>query len=210
VTRRVEVLDLGLGNVLSVINMFDYVGADAVTVVDPQQSDPSALVVLPGVGAFDSGMNTLLDSGWSDTLRSRHTDGLPTLGICLGMQLLCDGSDEGVSQGLGIIPGRFQHLSKRHNSVQVKVPHMGWNEMDFDPELAPWAPRSESKHRFYYVHSFHYTHPTDEHVAGWCDYSGRVVGLVVAGPTVGMQFHPEKSHRFGADLLRRYLEHLDA
>lgn len=207
--RRVEVLDLGLGNVLSVVNMFEYIGAEAVPVIHPEDCDPTSLLVLPGVGAFDTGMKALDTHDWASHLKARHYAGQPLLGVCLGMQLLCDSSDEGARPGLGLIPGHFQHLGDRSAEQRLKVPHMGWSPVFFDRSLAPWTPDPEQENRYYFVHSYHYTHENDDFLAGWCEYGGRVAAMITSEQTTGMQFHPEKSHRFGAELLSRYLGALD-
>lgn len=209
-TRNVQILDLGLGNVLSVANMFDYIDVEATLVSATGELQADSLLVLPGVGAFDSGVKAIERGGWREVLEQRHEAGQPILGICLGMQLLCSHSQEGELPGLGLIPGHFEHLGCRSSERPVKVPHMGWNRMEFDTALCPWATDPERPARFYFVHSYHYVHDTDEHVAGWSQHGGRVVGMISSGRTVGMQFHPEKSHHYGAGILRRLMESLRA
>jgi imidazole glycerol-phosphate synthase subunit HisH len=210
VTRNIQILDLGLGNVLSVANMFEYIDAEATLISTTAELAADSLLVLPGVGAFDTGVKAIERGGWREALEHRHKAGQLILGICLGMQLLCSSSQEGDLKGLGLIPGHFEHLADRVSQTLVKVPHMGWNRMEFNTDLAPWAPDPERPSRFYFVHSYHYVHDTDEHVAGWAQHGARVVGMISSGRTVGMQFHPEKSHHFGAGILRRLMEHLDA
>lgn len=208
--RKVQILDLGLGNVLSVANMFEYIDVEATLVSATGELQADSLLVLPGVGAFDSGVKAIERGGWREALKQRNEAGQPILGVCLGMQLLCSQSSEGELPGLGLIPGHFEHLAERSRATPVKIPHMGWNKMEFNTDLAAWAPDTERPSRFYFVHSYHYMHDTDEHVAGWTQHGGRVVGMICSGRTVGMQFHPEKSHHYGAGILRRLMEHLDA
>lgn len=200
------VIDAGVGNPQSVMNMCKKIGIG----VRLEASPPSKfcpgkdIFILPGVGAFDNGASSLVETGWSSFLMDAASADVAILGLCLGMQLLCDGSEEGDEPGLGLIPGYFARIP----SVDVLVPHMGWNDVFFDTVKASWAPQEPEPPRYYFVHSFHYQHTNDDHIVGTVNYGKTLVAAVQRGNTIGLQFHPEKSHRFGQDLLTRIFETL--
>lgn len=193
------VVDVGLGNVASVGNMFDRIGQIATLRSTPDALTADDRYVLPGVGAYDEGVRRLRRSGWYE-----HLADLPAsthvLGICLGMQLLGDSSDEGDERGLGRVPARFE----RFDVAPLRVPHMGWNlvypvgdDPLFDPALDEW--------RYYFTHSYRAV-CDDAFEIGATKYGGRFTSAYRNGNTRGVQFHPEKSHRFGLSLLKRWIE----
>ena len=165
--------------------------------------DRYGLVVLPGVGSFDRGIMNLHERGWVDWLRVASMNETPILGLCLGMQILCEGSGEGVRDGLGFLPGRFERFAvHNHGQQRLKVPHMGWNYVQFDYKRATWAGDPNQPKRFYFVHSFYYPGGEGDAAVGWTDYGKPFASAIAKGHIIGLQFHPEKSHRFGTDLLR--------
>lgn len=208
-SKQICVIDLGMGNIKSVQNMFQKIGCDVRVEDSAKNYQPADLYVLPGIGAFDTGMRRLAETGWDEEVVSFSIRKIPILGICLGMQLLCDSSTEGNLSGLKIIPGHFDILNKA-NDRKIKVPHMGWNQVKFIGEKLPWSPEPTEESRYYFVHSFQYVHDTDEHVIATCDYGGIVVAGVKTGSAVGLQFHPEKSHIFGLNLLENYVRSMNA
>jgi glutamine amidotransferase len=159
-------------------------------------------VVLPGVGAFRTGMERLSALGWTEALRSACDDRLPILGICLGMQLLADrGEEGGRSAGLELIPGAVERIPA---APDLRVPHVGWNEVL--PRAAhPMFAQIPDNSDFYFVHSFRFVPTNAEHVVAETPYGGRVVSAIVRGSVWGVQFHPEKSARWGRQLLTNFL-----
>lgn len=193
------IVDVGLGNVASVRNMLDRLGFQAELRSTPQGLTEADRYILPGVGSYDEGVRRLRDSDWFE-----HLQALPgnthILGICLGMQLLGRGSDEGQLAGLGRVPVKFT----RFDSQSVRVPHMGWNVVratGSDNLLV----QGDEELRFYFTHSF-YAECEDESIAAGLTYYGRdFVSAYRRGNTRGVQFHPEKSHRFGMRFLSEWM-----
>lgn len=165
------------------------------------------MVVLPGVGSFDHGMLGLRTHGWDDWIRQAAEQGHLVLGLCLGMQILCQGSDEGSESGLGILPGRFRRIpAEFSDGIKQKVPHMGWNEVSFNRERAPWTRDLAEPQRFYFVHSYQYDPLDLDTVVGWTDYGRAFASAIARDRVIGLQFHPEKSHSFGMALLQNIWE----
>jgi glutamine amidotransferase len=169
-------------------------------------SDPATLrcatgLVVPGVGAFPAGMRSLRARGLDELLRERAAAGIPILGICLGMQLLFDGSDElGGADGLGLIPGRVRAL----RAGGLSVPHIGWNEVRF-PRPSPLTARLPADGRpFYHVHSFVACPERVADIVGACVYGEEFASIVARDAVFGVQFHPEKSSRDGLGILAAF------
>jgi glutamine amidotransferase len=200
---RTGVVNYHAGNIGSIVNMLARIGAEATVVSTPDELDGVDRVILPGVGHFDHGVVQLREQGLYDRLRSHDATAQPLLGICLGMQLLLDGSEEGAAPGLGLIPGRCRRFDP--GSTRAKVPHMGWNVVTPSGAtglLAGQLPDS----RYYFVHSFYADPERPEHVAGTTPYIDRFCSAVDSGAgVIGYQFHPEKSHRFGMALLAAFV-----
>jgi glutamine amidotransferase len=198
----VLVVDYGMGNLGSVSHALEECGA-SVTISDrPADTRSASHVIVPGVGAFHDGMVRLRDAGWIDALREAASQGVPTLGICLGMQLLAGRGDEGGAiDGVGLVGGDVQRLVPHKGE---RIPHIGWNEVypnADEPLFAGLEPGTD----FYFVHSYHVV-PTDAaHAAATTPYCDSFVSAVRAGAAVGVQFHPEKSGRAGMQLLRNFL-----
>ncbi len=196
----VSLVAYGLGNLGSVSNMFTRIGAEVRVVSTPDEIRASDRVLLPGVGAFDHGMARLDETGLGDALRDFASTGRPLLGICLGMQLLLDSSEEGERAGLGLIPGSTRRFAR---SPGLRVPHMGWNSiraLRSDPLIAG----VETDSRFYFVHSYQVVPSRPDDSLAVTDYGGEFTSIMRAGSIMGAQFHPEKSHAFGMTLLRNF------
>lgn len=200
----IVIVDYNMGNVASVANMLARIGATDVQLSrDPDDVRRASKIILPGVGAFDRGMEHLEQYGLRDALdESVLTNGVPVLGICLGMQLLTDASEEGNKSGLGWIPGRARRFSFDAGGA-LKVPHMGWNYVAVkrdNPLIAP-----ETRSRYYFVHSYFVTPERDEHVVATARYGNEFACAIARDNVWGVQFHPEKSHRFGMALLQNFV-----
>jgi glutamine amidotransferase len=201
----VTVVDLGVSNVGSVANMCAKIGYRAEITRDPARLVEADRVLLPGVGAFDSAMRRLETDGLADAIRASVDAGKKLLGICLGMQLLFEASDEGNLRGLCLIPGRVRRLSVDSSAGRVRVPHMGWNTIASTKESSLLS-HSNGASRFYFVHSYAARPAGSEDVLAYTTHGDPFVSMVERANVAGVQFHPEKSHRHGAALLRSFLE----
>lgn len=208
---RVTVIDYGVGNLLSVRRGFEHCGAEVILTADPEQLLAADRVVLPGVGAFSNGMQSLESLGLVAAIRELAQRKTPLLGICLGMQLLLEESEEfGVTAGLGLIPGRVIPVPDMTLSgVTQKIPHIGWNALrlsngsDWQQTLLHDNLPGEAA---YFVHSFMAV-PTDPtHRLADCSYGGHKIAAMIGRDQItGCQFHPEKSGEVGLKVLRRFI-----
>lgn len=194
--NAVAVIDSGGANIGSVLYALERLGARARLTADAAAIRAAPRVILPGVGAAAPAMARLQALGLVDTLRSLTQ---PVLGICLGMQLLYDGSDEGDVECLGLLPGRVRRL---HGGAGVRVPHMGWNRL-LARRASPLLAGVADGARVYFVHSF--AAPDDAACVAACDHGERFAAVVQRGNVAGMQFHPERSAAAGARLLANFL-----
>jgi glutamine amidotransferase len=201
----IAIIDYGMGNVGSMANMLKRVGADATITSDHDVIATADKLILPGVGAFDNGMRELANRNLVAVLNEQVLEkGKSILGVCLGMHLFTRGSEEGSAPGLGWLPAQAVRLRPTPGSGAVKVPHMGWNTAPaVHPDLLFDGLDAES--RFYFVHSFHVT-CDDGSVLARTEYGDPFVSAIRRGNIAGVQFHPEKSHRFGLRLLRNFAE----
>lgn len=194
----IYVIDYGMGNLRSVLKAFEFMGHSVELCTTPSQLKNARALVLPGVGAFDDAVAHLRDSGLWDALLARLAQGLPFLGICLGYQLLFEGSEEGSLAGLGFFKGRVRRFGDA-----LKVPHMGWNSVKIVGEQPFFEGVPDGSH-FYFVHSY-YPEPADRSlVAATSDYQGEFAAAIATENLLAMQFHPEKSSQAGLRLLRNF------
>ncbi|WP_417706260.1 imidazole glycerol phosphate synthase subunit HisH [Pseudomonas sp.] len=197
-------IDYGCGNLASVVNMIRHEGGDAQIITSPEELDSAGKLILPGVGAFDHGMSSLRCGEWIAPLeRAVFGRKVPIMGICLGMQLLACGSEEGQEPGLGWVDARVRRF--RPDDPKLKVPHMGWNEVRQVREDG-LLPVIHTPRRFYFVHSYRVECADPADVLLECDYGETFVAAFRRENIWGFQFHPEKSHRFGMELFRNFLE----
>lgn len=200
----IAVIDYGMGNVSSIINMFHKIGVSAILTNDINQIREADKLILPGVGAFDTGMLRLNNHGLIEVINEFALDQCkPVLGICLGMQMLGRKSEEGNSSGLGLIPFDNKRFSFSTNT-QLKIPHMGWDIIEsYDKENLLLQNVIEAQ-RYYFVHSYHAECDSEENVLMRCNYGYSFAAAVRKGNIFGVQFHPEKSHKFGMNLLENF------
>lgn len=196
-------VDYGAGNLHSVANALKAAGAEKVTVTsNPDVVRAADRIVLPGVGSFRAcaeGLRAI--PHLEEAMRERVLVGAaPFLGICVGMQLLADrGVEHGVTAGLGWIGGEVRKIER--TDPMIKIPHMGWNDVEVTPHAALVEPGEA-----YFLHSYHFVPEDGHHVAAMTDHGGGLVAAVARDNLVGVQFHPEKSQAYGLGLLRRFLE----
>lgn len=202
----IVVVDYGMGNVGSVVNMLRKVGADAEATGDVSAVARASKLVLPGVGAFDAAMTRLRERELVSVLNRRVLEeGVPILGICLGMQVMTESSEEGSEAGLGWFAGGTQRFRFDDPVQRLRVPHMGWNVVR-PARPTPLFDGMYEEPRFYFVHSYHVICRNDEDVMLTTEYGYRFVSGISRGNIYGVQFHPEKSHKFGMHLVRRFAE----
>jgi glutamine amidotransferase len=197
---RIAVVDYGMGNRRSVEKALARVGASPAITADHEEIRRADGLVVPGVGAFPRAMENLRRLGLDELLRERVAEGVPLLGVCLGMQLLFEGSDElGGAEGLGLLLGRVRQL----DTGGRKLPHIGWNLVSFrrPSAIADGLPAAAP---FYHVHSYAPAPLREEDVVGTSEYGETFVSVVDRPPMFGVQFHPEKSSAHGLRLLRSF------
>lgn len=200
-TSQIAIVDYGVGNLMSIANMLKKAGFTSTITSDRDELSQAEKLILPGVGAFDRAATRLRETGLDDLVRTRAADGAWILGVCLGMQLLLDSSEEGAAPGLGLIPGavrRFPSLTDEH---RLLIPHMGWNTVRRNVGHDGILPSIKDGSRFYFVHSFHAIPNDQDDVFVTSDYGVPFTSMVRRGRVIGAQFHPEKSHRNGMALL---------
>jgi imidazole glycerol-phosphate synthase subunit HisH len=201
----IHVVDYGLGNVGAFLTLYDRLEIAACAAKTPEALSDASHIVLPGVGSFDHAMDLLNRSGMRDVLDDKVLRGkTPVLGVCVGMQILGSASDEGVAPGLGWIAGQIRSLASRRPNVSLPLPQMGWNDLIPTSDL-PLLAGIENP-RYYFLHSFYFDNDDPTHGVARVDYGGEFTCIVNRGNIWGVQFHPEKSHRFGQGLLKNFAE----
>jgi glutamine amidotransferase len=194
---------MGIGNTGSLLNMFRKLGVPACASTDPDAILTADKVVLPGVGSFERGAQRLSELGVRDALGEFALEkGRPMLGICLGMQLLTRKSEEGGTNGLGLIPGDTVRFRAPEGS-RLKIPHMGWNTIKRSGSH-PLFHGMPADSRFYFVHSYHVICDSPDTAIAETDYGTPFTSSIARENVLGVQFHPEKSHRFGMQLLGNF------
>jgi imidazole glycerol-phosphate synthase subunit HisH len=196
----IAILDYGMGNLRSAEKAFEHVGALAPITRDHDAVRAADGVVLPGVGAFPKAMIAVRELGLDELLRERRAAGVPILGICLGMQLLYEGTEEhGGAEGIGLLPGRVELL----DAPGLKIPHIGWNPVTWR-QASDIATGLSDPCAFYHVHSYAKRAVDSDEVVGIASYGNEFASVVAADGVYGTQFHPEKSGPDGLRLLRNF------
>lgn len=200
------IIDYQSGNLGAIVNMFKKLGVKAQIISSPDQMLNATKIILPGIGTFDTGMKNLISGGWLDLLNHNVlVEKKPTLGICLGMQLMTGGSEEGKLEGLNWLNGYAKKFQFEDKNVSLKVPHMGWNKASLSKKSKLLQSNDNYENRFYFAHGYYVdlTNKQDELLQ--TVYGFPFSSAFEKENILGVQFHPEKSHRFGMELLRNFV-----
>jgi imidazole glycerol-phosphate synthase subunit HisH len=201
----ISIINYDMGNIGSIANMLKKIGVAANIVNTPEEIAEADKLILPGVGAFDSGMTNLANAGFIEVLQEKVQSGTPILGVCLGMQLMSMQSEEGILPGLGWI--NAQTIKFSLEDKQLKIPHMGWNEVIANKTDHYLFRGLEELPRYYFVHTYHVVPRSSDIIVANTHYGIPFMAAFQRGHVMGVQFHPEKSHKFGMELFRRFNEY---
>jgi glutamine amidotransferase len=200
----IAIVDYNMGNLASVKNAFAKLGKDTVVESDPEKFKEYDKLILPGVGAFGDAMEHLRERNMIEAIKEFAASGKYVLGICLGMQLLFESSEEfGFHEGLGLIKGKVVAFDESKFSEPLKVPHMGWNRMFTTAH--PLFKNLDEEHYLYFVHSYHAVCENKEDVIGTTNYGYDFASAVAHDNVMGIQPHPEKSHKNGLAILENFI-----
>jgi glutamine amidotransferase len=203
----IHIVDYGVGNIQAFMTSFKRIGIEAIRARSAEQLEGATRLILPGVGAFDHAMQMLNNSGMRPTLESLVIEQqIPVLGVCVGMQMLTSGSDEGTMPGLNWIPGRVRAFATTHQSANLPMPHMGWNDLQIRQGARLFSQGFNEGAQFYFLHSYYFDTFDKSQVAATAHYGFDFDAVVSCGHIHGVQCHPEKSHRWGAQLLKNFSE----
>ena len=201
----IVIVNYGMGNFGSVANMLKKIGANYIITSDLDTIRNAEKLILPGVGSFDAAISRIDKMGLREIILDLAINKkIPLLGICLGMQLLMDNSEEGSLLGLGLIKGKAFHFN-HHLHNDLKVPHMGWNQVSIN-NLSPITVGYQDEIRFYFVHSYFVRVENETNSIMKCNYGIEFDAAVQKNNIFGAQFHPEKSHRFGMQFFKNFVE----
>jgi glutamine amidotransferase len=199
------IVDYGVGNLGSIRNMLHRIGVEATVSGSPEAVATATRLILPGIGAFDDGMRRLEEHGLVALLRERVLAGVPTLGICLGAQLLTRGSEEGTLPGLGLFDAEVVRFPAVADGAKLTVPFMGWSYVHLARSSRLFTGLEESP-RFYFAHSYYLSAAAAEDVVARNHYGLEYAAVLERDNLLAVQFHPEKSHRYGKRLLSNFVE----
>jgi len=204
--KTIIIVDYGLGNLNSVANMIKHVGGRCEISSDLEVIENAEKLLLPGVGAFDRGMSKLSSSGIKEVLNKVVLQKrIPILGICLGMQLMTHRSEEGELNGLGWIDAEVKKFVFPNDS-NLKIPHMGWNKVAVNKENLLTSTEEDAEKRFYFVHSYYVHAKNPEDIMCTTQYGHEFCSAFSYENIMGVQFHPEKSHRFGMEMMKKFIQ----
>lgn len=203
----IRIVDYGVGNIQAFMTLFKRMGINAERATTVASLERSTHLILPGVGHFDHAMTKLNNSGLRPKLEELALERkLPLIGVCVGMQMLADGSEEGTLPGLGWVPGQVRSFSTNRITLKLPMPHMGWNTVQPAYGSALFATGFEDEPQFYFLHSYYFDALNKEDVSGKAHYGIDFDAVVSRGNIHGIQCHPEKSHHWGAQLLKNFVE----
>lgn len=202
----ISIIDYGLGNVQAFANMYREMNIPTRLVRNLEELEGSTRFILPGVGSFDLAMKLFRESGMCEKVTEMVLEKkIPVLGICVGMQMLADSSEEGKEAGLGWVPGQVKKIDESKLTHRTHLPHMGWNDIKVKPGQKLFKGLEEGA-KFYFLHSYYFHSDKPENVLAEVEY-GQLFPCVVGRDNIyGVQFHPEKSHSFGSKLLKNFAE----
>ena len=202
----IGIVNYGLGNVQAFANIYKRLNIEAGIASSVKEVLSAERLILPGVGAFDWAMRRLDNSGLREALEEAVVHKCkPVLGVCVGMQMMANGSEEGILKGLGWIDADVKKFSVEVSKSGTQLPHMGWN--DVEPRNGDGLFRGLEKYaRFYFLHSYYFLPKSPENVLAVTEYNGSYTSSVRSGNVYGVQFHPEKSHGWGTQLLKNFAE----
>lgn len=201
----ITIIDYGMGNIGSLENMIQKVGGKVSIATQPEHIATASKIILPGVGSFDNGMKKLADCGFIEPLIKRvQEDKIPLLGICLGMQLLTESSEEGKLPGLGLLKAKTKRFKVALDN-NLKIPHMGWNEVIIKKQSPIFLEMTDDI-SFYFVHSYFVVCDEPSDILGTTIYGQEFVSAIQHENIFATQFHPEKSHKYGMKVMKNFLE----
>ncbi|MDA9358858.1 imidazole glycerol phosphate synthase subunit HisH [Flavobacteriaceae bacterium] len=205
----ITIIDCGLGNLSSIKNMFSYLGIASIVSSDKKEIQKASKLVLPGVGSFDTGMKNLKELDLISLIQEKVLmEKTPILGICLGAQLLLDRSDEGIEKGLALIGGNVISFSEtlKKEKFNLPIPNMGWRDVEFKDEEDLKFKSIPSK--FYFVHSFYFELEDKNYLWNTSNYGFKFCSGFKKDNVFGVQFHPEKSHQYGMQILKYFANYV--
>lgn len=204
----ITIIDLNIGNIGSVVNMIKHVGEDCVVSSNADEIKKATKLILPGVGSFDKAMNQLRYKKLEGIINEKATlQKIPLLGICLGMQLLTNSSQEGKEKGLGLINAETLSFKKAFDKKEIdeRIPHMGWNDIRVEQENS-FTNNLIELSRFYFVHSFYVKCSDKKNILMQSNYGFDFDSAIIEDNIYGVQFHPEKSHKYGKKLITNFVK----
>ncbi len=203
----IQIVDYGMGNIQAFMTLFKRLGIETHRSQSPQALEGATRLILPGVGHFDHAMQRLNESGMRPVLEELVIGRrVPVLGVCVGMQMLAAGSDEGSLPGLNWVPGHVKAFGSHARSAHLPMPHMGWNDLQPRAGAKLFASGFDEAPRFYFLHSYYFDALDKADVAATAHYGMDFDAVVSRGNVHGVQCHPEKSHHWGTQLLKNFAE----
>jgi glutamine amidotransferase len=202
----ISIIDYGVGNLASIQNMLKKIGVESVISTDAAVIEKASKIILPGVGAFDHCMKMFNSSGLKEIVEEKALrEKVTVLGICVGLQMLMENSDEGIEKGLGWIAGKVVKFDNIKMPQDYKIPHMGWSDIEPASFCKLYTHIKEA--RFYFVHSYHVVCDDQKDITAKAIYGYPFTASVQKGNIMGVQFHPEKSHKFGMKLFENFVNY---